>query len=69
MANAMLEDDFKSSHPDLTSFNNPEPQMIDKKANLPTRKSVDFAILPPPKRPKQDALWTAKQIVDGAYQR
>lgn len=46
--------------------------MIDvmKRTTLPTRKSVDFAILPPPKRPKPglDIPWTAKQIVDGTFE-
>jgi hypothetical protein len=90
MANAMLEEDYKSSHQDLTTFasvDEDEPKMNhhhhEEKnhrpvndhrkpaaaASLPTRKSVDFAILPPAKRSKPNnhhrASWTAKQVVDG----
>jgi hypothetical protein len=80
----MLEDDFKTSHSDLMSLNYPsdtttkkeeeeeaQHSMIDtmKPASLPTRKSVDFAILPPPKRTRacSSTPWTAKHVVDGAY--
>lgn len=35
-----------------------------KKGSLPSRKSVDFAILPPPKRSRPTAPWTAKQVID-----
>lgn len=88
MANAMLEDDFKSSHPDLTVMN--EQREDDESSNnnktrallggrigmqqrlgaSPMRKSVEFAIEPPPvKRSRPDVPWTAKQVVDGVCKR
>jgi hypothetical protein len=80
MANAMLEqEDFKSSHPDLAgeakareeSNNYKMLTGYDKSEKLrsfPTRKSVEFAIEPPPaKRSRQNVPWTAKQVVNGTF--
>jgi hypothetical protein len=103
MANAMLDDDFKTSHPDLTSLsyhnslttlqhrqesrqddeelhNSSNSMIFDvamKRGVASTlthstpRKSVDFAILPSPKRTRascsDNVPWTAKQVVEGAY--
>jgi hypothetical protein len=68
MANAMLEDDFKSSHPDLSLFG--EPQRKEDNAlqsKIPNRKSVEFIIdSPPAKRHRPNVNLTAKQIVNGA---
>lgn len=91
MANAMLQDDFKSSHPDLVNYNNNnnDSQEEDERkggevasnrspaifykdsSSLSKRtKSVDFAIQAPlAKRTRHDAPWTAKQVVDGTWQR
>jgi hypothetical protein len=73
MANAMLDNDFKSSHPDLLSMTTPTNHEDDAgdtkpRAQLTTRKSVEFAILPPPPKRTRHASsvpWTAKQVVDG----
>ncbi|GAX26334.1 hypothetical protein FisN_16Lh173 [Fistulifera solaris] len=66
MANAMLEDDFKSSHPDLSLFG--EPQRKEENAiqsKIPNRKSVEFIIdSPPTKRHRPNVNLTAKQIVN-----
>lgn len=101
MANAMLQEDFKSSHPDLANMNIETTAEADQErsatidsrttstttiGNLKTssgqllsllkppgspggaRKSVDFAILPPPKRSRSLGVrLTAKQVVDGAF--
>jgi hypothetical protein len=86
MANAMLEDDFKvshpeSSHPDLAAFGDAKAieetnnyKMLtgydknEKLRSFPTRKSVEFAIEPPPaKRSRQNVPWTAKQVVNGTF--
>jgi hypothetical protein len=67
MANAMLEDDFKSSHPDLSLFG--ETQRKEENAiqsKIPNRKSVEFIIdSPPAKRHRPNVNLTAKQIVNG----
>ena len=88
MANAMLEEDFKSSHPDLTAIMDQHREDDNKNSNnktillpgggeerigmqqrlgaSPMRKSVEFAMEPPPvKRSRPDVPWTAKQVVDG----
>lgn len=76
MANAMLEEDFKSSHPDLTVFANEDEEeketakrMADTNTKMTTRsKSVEFKIEPPPaKRSRPTVPWTAKQVVTGTY--
>lgn len=87
MANAMLEEDFKSSHPDLTAIMDQHREDDNKNSNnktillpgggeerigmqqrlgaSPMRKSVEFAMEPPPvKRSRPDVPWTAKQVVD-----
>jgi hypothetical protein len=82
MANAMLQDDFKSSHQDVGSISNEsdssgnlksqqvnDPSSSFKNPNAsPKQKSVDFAILPPTKRVRLDTLrLTAKQVVEGTF--
>jgi hypothetical protein len=82
MANAMLQDDFKSSHQDVGSISNesdssgnPKSQVSDSSSSFknpnasPTKqKSVDFAILPATKRVRLDTLrLTAKQVVEGTF--
>jgi hypothetical protein len=83
MANAMLQDDFKSSHQDVgsistesdTSNTNLKSQVHESSSSFknlnasPTKqKSVDFAVLPPTKRVRLDTLrLTAKQVVDGTF--
>ena len=66
MANAMLEEDFKSSHPDLTALDEEESA---KEGKMTTRsKSVEFKIeSPPAKRSKPNVPWTAKQVVTGKF--
>lgn len=69
MANAMLEEDFKSSHPDLSQFGETHSQRKEGSAvqsKIPNRKSVEFVIdSPPPKRHRPNVNLTAKQIVNG----
>jgi len=75
MANKMLEEDFKSTHPDLVKYgddNKHEENDADqtsltlKDSSGPKRsKSVDFAIQAPPKRARPTKNWTPKQVVDG----
>lgn len=77
MADAMLSEKFKTSHPDLVSFgeskmNDESPQRMyakgEKARSLPTRKSVEFAIDPPSiKRSRKCAKWTAQQVVNGTF--
>jgi hypothetical protein len=76
MANAMLQDDFKSSHQDLSSIdqrNHGESSVSSarsprQRSTLTTRKSVEFAIQPPPfKRVRPDGPCTPKAIVDGTF--
>jgi hypothetical protein len=83
MANAMLQDDFKSSYQEVGSISNESDssgnlksqQVIDPSSSFknpnasPTKqKSVDFAIPPPTKRVRLDTLrLTAKQVVDGTF--
>ena len=79
MANAMLQEDFKSSHPDLVKYcdeskgeeKNDEGRQTSralKDSSSPKRtKSVDFAIQPPPKRTRPAKTWTPKQVVDGKF--
>eukprot|EP00523_Entomoneis_sp_CCMP467_P007038 CAMPEP_0168735736 /NCGR_PEP_ID=MMETSP0724-20121128/9493_1 /TAXON_ID=265536 /ORGANISM="Amphiprora sp., Strain CCMP467" /LENGTH=586 /DNA_ID=CAMNT_0008782901 /DNA_START=130 /DNA_END=1890 /DNA_ORIENTATION=- len=87
MAEQMLQEDFKSSHPnlvgmDLTTDANyqndggEEPALkmeaMDpnnnnkdiKRSTLPTRKSVDFAALPPTKRSRPNPEWTLRQALE-----
>lgn len=63
----MLEEDFKSSHPDLSQFG--ETQRKEENGvqfKIPTRKSVEFIIdSPPSKRHRPNVNLTAKQIVNG----
>lgn len=78
MAEAMLEDDFKSSHPDLVACEDESKNkrkqttkqdvddVDDEALRMIRKKSVDFSLLPSPKRTKPTDLWTAKQVVDGA---
>jgi hypothetical protein len=80
MANAMLQVDFKSSHQDLgnvsnesdssgnlkSQVNDTSSSLKDPSASPAKQKSVDFAILPPPKRARLGPpLLTAKQVVEG----
>jgi hypothetical protein len=75
MANAMLQDDFKSSHQDVGSISNesdssgnPKSQVKNPNASPTKQKSVDFAILPATKRVRLDTLrLTAKQVVEGTF--
>ncbi|KAL7581292.1 hypothetical protein ACA910_006059 [Epithemia clementina (nom. ined.)] len=101
MANQMLEDVFRHSHPDLVgmeispsptggekenetpsnnnNFNNDssnnshgsdsenngssKPSSF-KQGTLPSRKSVEFAVLPSPKRVRHGAEWSLKQAIE-----
>jgi hypothetical protein len=83
MANAMLKEDFKSSHQDLTNISNESDSSGNLKSHInendtssflknpstsqAKQKSVDFAILPPPKRVRLGARLTAKEVVDGTF--
>lgn len=79
MANAMLDENFKSSHPDLVACDNENEnrgrsaisndaatsQSTSKSSSPGRKKSVDFSLDPQPKRAKASDPWTPKQIVDG----
>ena len=70
MANAMLEEDFKSSHPDLSQFGEMQKRKEENNAvpssKIPHRKSVEFIIdSPPTKKQRPNVNWTAKQVVNG----
>jgi hypothetical protein len=80
MANAMLQTDFKSTHQDLGSVSNESDSsgnlkshvndtassLKDPSVSSAKQKSVDFAILPPPKRVRLGPpRLTAKEVVEG----
>lgn len=71
MANAMLEEDFKSSHPDLTLWDRGDPESKlhnnnDKENRNKTKRTSDprsVVIQVPPKRRKLDPSLTARRLV------
>ena len=92
MANQMLEEVFRNSHPDLVGMelspSTPETEKENdaqinncnegennasslvkpssfKQGTLPSRKSVEFAVLPAPKRVRLAPEWTFKQAIEG----
>lgn len=74
MANAMLDDEFKSSQESLTNYEKMKQSEEDDDDDSPrtskdgTRKTVDFAEpQPPPKHRRPSNTWSPKQVVDGKW--
>ena len=71
MANAMLEEEFRSSHEDLMQIHNnalaPPPRLSNFQRQPPeSPRKVEFVDLPPPKRSRVGSVvWSTKSVLQG----